>query len=72
MREKGLTDNDLFDRLAGDTRLGLSRGEIDALVADRTAFVGAAGAQVRAVVDRIAEVLAAHPEAAAYHPEPIL
>jgi adenylosuccinate lyase len=72
MREKGLTDNDLFDRLAADGRLGLSRAEIDELVADRTAFAGAAEAQIRAVVDRIAAVLAAHPQAAAYHPEPIL
>ena len=42
MREKGAADNDLFDRLAADGRLGLSRAEIDALVADRAAFVGAA------------------------------
>ena len=42
MREKGLAENDLFDRLAADGRLGLSRDEIDALVADRNSFVGAA------------------------------
>ncbi|SNT45218.1 adenylosuccinate lyase [Asanoa hainanensis] len=72
MREKGAGDNDLFDRLAADGRLGLSRGEIDALVADRAAFVGAAGAQVAAVADKIAEVVRAHPAAAAYSPRPIL
>ena len=46
MREKGAADNDLFDRLAADERLGLTRAEIEALVADRSAFVGAASAQV--------------------------
>ncbi|MEO3929950.1 adenylosuccinate lyase [Micromonosporaceae bacterium B7E4] len=72
MREKGAAENDLFDRLAADGRLGLTRSEIDELVADRTGFTGAASAQVRAVVDRIATVVAAHPEAAAYDPAPIL
>ncbi|GIF69678.1 adenylosuccinate lyase [Asanoa ishikariensis] len=72
MREKGTGDNDLFDRLAADGRLGLSRGEIDALVADRAAFVGAAGAQVAAVAEKIAEVVRKHPVAAGYSPRPIL
>jgi len=72
MREKGAPDNDLFDRLAADGRLRLGRAEIDALVADRGAFVGAASAQVEAVTRRIAAVLAAHPEAASYAPAPIL
>ena len=72
MREKGTAENDLFDRLAADGRLNLNRAEIDALVADRGAFTGAASAQVRAVADRVATVVAAHPEAAAYHPAPIL
>ncbi|WP_430779731.1 adenylosuccinate lyase [Actinoplanes sp. G11-F43] len=72
MREKGVAVNDLFDRLAGDERLQLSRAEIDTLVADRAAFVGAAPAQVRAVADRVAEIVARHPSAAAYAPAPIL
>jgi adenylosuccinate lyase len=72
MREKGIADNDLFDRLAADGRLGLSRAEIDALVADRAAFVGAAPAQVEAVAARVAEIVARHPEAAEYTPAPIL
>ncbi|MFI7646910.1 adenylosuccinate lyase [Micromonospora sp. NPDC049460] len=72
MREKGAAENDLFDRLAADGRLGLTRGEIDALVADRTAFVGAAPAQVEAVTRRVAAVVEAHPMAATYTPPPIL
>jgi adenylosuccinate lyase len=71
MREKGTSDNDLFDRLAADARLGLTRAEIDALVADRSAFTGLASAQVAAVAARVAGVVAAHPEAAAYSPAPI-
>ncbi|MGN9763895.1 adenylosuccinate lyase [Micromonospora sp. SD12] len=72
MREKGAAENDLFDRLAADGRLGLTRAEIDALVADRSAFVGAAPAQVEAVARRIAAVTEAHPAAATYTPPPIL
>ena len=72
MREKGAPDNDLFDRLAADGRLQLSRGEIDSLVADRAAFVGAAPSQVRALAERIAAIVAANPAAATYQPAPIL
>ena len=72
MREKGAADNDLFDRLASDSRLGLSRPEIDALIADRVAFVGAASAQVAAVAAQIAEIVAANPGASKYAPAPIL
>jgi adenylosuccinate lyase len=72
MREKGAAGNDLFDRLATDSRLGLSRGEIEALVADRGAFTGAASAQVQAVAERVAAVVAQHPDAGTYAPPPIL
>jgi adenylosuccinate lyase len=72
MREKGAGENDLIDRLAADERLGLSRAEIDTLVADPATFVGAAPAQVAAVVQRVATVVAAHPDAAGYTPPPIL
>jgi adenylosuccinate lyase len=72
MREKGATTNDLLDRLAEDARLRLTRGELDDLVNDVTAFTGLASAQVRTVADRVATVVAAHPVAAAYVPPPIL
>jgi adenylosuccinate lyase len=72
MRERGAEVNDLFDRLAGDPRLGLSRTEISTLVADPATFVGTAPAQVAAVVDAVAAVVAKHPEAAGYTPAPIL
>jgi adenylosuccinate lyase len=72
MREKGVPDNDLFDRLAADGRLRLSRSEIDSLVADRAAFVGAAPSQVQADAERVAAIVAGHPAAAKYAPAPIL
>jgi adenylosuccinate lyase len=72
MRDKASADNDLFDRLAGDSRLRLGRSDIEALVADRSAFVGVASAQVRAVVDRIAAIGARHPDAGAYQPAAII
>jgi len=72
MREQGSAENDLFDRLAGDGRLGLTRAEIDAVVADRTGLVGAAPAQVASVVGAVAELAADHPDAAAYAPGPVL
>jgi adenylosuccinate lyase len=69
---KGLAVNDLFDRLAGDERLGLTRDQIDALVADPIEFTGAAVDQVRAVVAKVEALVARHPEAAAYSPGAIL
>ena len=64
----GQVENDVFDRLAADPRLGLDRAAIDALVSDPIAFTGAAVAQTQEVCRRVAEVVARHPEAAAYAP----
>ena len=72
MREKGASENDLLARLAADERLGLSDADLRSLVASPIEFTGAAGVQVAAVVDRINQVVAAHPDAAAYSPGAIL
>ena len=72
MRDQGAASNDLLDRLADDERLRLSRADLDAAVADPVSFSGAAGAQVDAVVARVEQLVARHPEAAAYRPAPIL
>jgi adenylosuccinate lyase len=69
---QGLGVNDLFDRLAADSRLGLTRAQIASLVAEPIEFTGAAVDQVQAVVRHIDEVAKAHPEAAAYAPGDIL
>ena len=72
MREKGTTDNDLFARLAADDRLALTEADLTSLVAAPLEFTGAATEQVRQVVARIDELVAAHPEAAGYAPRAIL
>ena len=72
MRETGVVGNDLMARLAADPRLGLSRNELDALIAEPMSFTGAAPAQVKAVAERIAVIAHANPDAAAYRPGDIL
>jgi adenylosuccinate lyase len=69
---KGRADNDLFDRLAGDARLGLDRAAIRALVREPIEFTGAARSQTAAVVRRVEQVVARHPAAASYTPGAIL
>lgn len=71
MREQG-TEPDLLDRLAADERLPLDRAALDAALADKTAFIGAADAQVSTVVAAVQELVARYPEAAKYTPSPIL
>ena len=72
MRETGRSDNDLLDRLAADPRLGVTRLELDAALADPIELSGMAGRQVAALVSQIETVAEAHPEAARYRPGPVL
>ncbi|HYR13460.1 MAG TPA: adenylosuccinate lyase [Mycobacterium sp.] len=65
MREKGL-EPDLLDRLGVDPRLPLDRPALDAALADKEAFTGAAGDQVDRVVDAVDDLLGRYPEAAKY------
>ncbi len=71
MRERG-AEPDLLDRLAADPRLPLDRAALDAALADRQSFTGAAGDQVDHVVAEVAELVAAYPDAAGYAPDAIL
>jgi adenylosuccinate lyase len=71
MRERG-TGNDLLDRLAADTRLGVSRSDLDAAVARPLDLAGTAGSQVAGVLARIEKLAAAHPDAAFYRPGMVL
>ncbi len=59
-------------RLAADPRLGLDADALDGLLADPLDFVGAAPHQVAAFVAAVEPIVVAHPEAATYHPAPIL
>ena len=69
---QGRRENDLLDRLAGDPRVGLSKGELEALLAVDGAFIGAARAQADAFAAAVDEVLSRHPEARDYVPREIL
>ncbi len=71
MRE-GTPDNDLLDRLAGDSRLPLTREQLDALIAEPLEFTGAARDQISRVAERVQVIADAHPAAAAYSPGTIL
>lgn len=68
----GQVENDVFAKLAADERLGLTRDQIDALVADPIEFTGAAVSQVQQVVRSIEALAARYPEAAGYAPGEIL
>ncbi|MBB3749535.1 adenylosuccinate lyase [Mycolicibacterium sp. BK634] len=71
MREKG-AEPDLLDRLAADDRLPLDRAALDAALADKQAFSGAAASQVDQVVAAVEELVSAYPDAAKYAPGAIL
>ncbi len=71
MRERG-AEPDLAGRLAADPRLPLDRAAIEAALADKQAFVGAAGDQVDAVVADVETLVARYPDAAGYAPGAIL
>ena len=69
---QGQVQNDVFERLGADERLGLTAAQLESLVAEPIAFTGAARDQVQQVARRVEEVVAKHPEAATYTPGAIL
>jgi adenylosuccinate lyase len=69
---QGQAENDVFERLAADPRLGLTEQQLATLVAEPITFTGAAVDQVQTVVRRVDEVVKRHPDAAAYRPGAIL
>jgi adenylosuccinate lyase len=72
MRETGRGENDLLDRLAADSRLGVTRAELNAALAGPMELTGTAGQQVTALARQIEKIAASHPEAASYRPGPVL
>ena len=68
----GVRENQLIQRLAEDDRIPMDRAQLDALLADRLSFTGAAASQVAEVVRKVEAVAAAYPEAAKYTPGAIL
>jgi adenylosuccinate lyase len=72
MRDTGRVDNDLLDRLAADPRLGISRAELDAALANPLELAGTAGQQVATLTAQIEKIAASHPVAAGYRPRPVI
>lgn len=64
--------NNLVERLAEDSRLGLSREALDAILAKGDRESGAAKAQISVFAAAVKELEAASPKAAAYGPGSIL
>lgn len=65
-------ENGLLDALAADARFPLDRTELDALLANRLLFTGAAADQVAEIVERIDREVTADPAAAGYRPAALL
>ncbi|MEL6344165.1 MAG: adenylosuccinate lyase [Myxococcota bacterium] len=72
MREQGRVDNDLLDRLAADADIPLDRAALDTLIAEPADFIGAAPHQIDRFAARVAVLVEADPNAAAYTPGGIL
>jgi len=72
MREEGRSENDLLARLGADPRLPLREAELVELLSHPLEFVGAAEHQVEQFVQRVEQLVAESPAAAAYVPAPIL
>ena len=69
---QGAEGNDLAARLAADPVVPFDEATIHGLLSDPASFVGAASRQVEAFADRVATIVAAHPDAAHYTPGAIL
>ena len=69
---RGARSNDLMARLAGDARLGLSRGQLDAAAPDPLELTGAARSQVDRIAAAVTELAERHPAGASYVPGDVL
>ncbi len=72
IRQGKISTNNLFDRLAEDGRLNLTRADFDAIVSVAATETGTAGMQVDNFVTTAAELIAQFPEAATIKPGAIL
>ncbi|MFT4177823.1 MAG: adenylosuccinate lyase [Luteolibacter sp.] len=72
LRTGKIDRNNLVERLAGDSRLGLDRAALDAILARGDRESGAAKAQIAAFVGAVKALEDASPAAAAYSPGTIL
>ncbi|MDN5572113.1 MAG: adenylosuccinate lyase [Propionibacteriaceae bacterium] len=69
---QGQQANDLLDRLAADSRLGISREALEEAVTDPLELTGSARSQVNLLAQRVQELAALNPQAATYTPGEVL
>lgn len=72
LRSGAIAENDLLDRLAEDGRIGLTRSELDSVIADAGRLTGMAGRQVDDFRKRVESLLDQFPAARGYRPGSIL
>jgi adenylosuccinate lyase len=72
LRNGTIDRNNLIDRLASDSRIGLQRATLDAILAQGDRESGAAKSQVAAFATVVEKITKAHPKAASYTPGSIL
>lgn len=72
MREKGLTENDLFDRLANDPDLPVEKEDLMDAISEPLSLTGRAVSQADEFVERVQKIVDANPSAAAYTPQKVL
>lgn len=75
LREEGAGENMLIEKLASEqvfVDAGITRQELDALLVDKSHFIGNAAGQIDAVVRKCAELLEKYSSEAAYEPGEIL
>lgn len=72
LRSGETAENDLLDRLAGDSRLPLDLSALQAILANRERFLGTAVEQVDRFAEEVGDVLNRYPDAAGYRPDRIL
>ena len=72
MREKGTTENDLFDRLADDSRLPVDKEFLAQAISEPLELTGLARPQVAKFADTVHDLMDQNPEAASYTPSTVL
>jgi adenylosuccinate lyase len=72
MRTTGTFDNDLVSKLGQSSEFPLNETEIQAILDDRSRFIGNASQQITAVVDKIYVLIDKYPDEAKYEPKAIL
>ena len=72
MREQGTIENDLFDRLANDPDLPVTKDQLEDAISNPIDLTGLAEEQVVSFVHQVEELLSDKPEAVSYKPEKIL